>query len=106
MFVLNRGYENSYVGCSDNDNSRTYIKHFHLSVIDREYNGKCALKIGASPTMCLNKISILNDEIEDDCDLSRTAGCAEDMRHVFEYEMKNNNDEMKDNTMLAPPKIH
>ena len=80
------------------------MDHFHPSVVDFESIGKCTLKIGASTTICLSKFSILNDGVEEDRALSRTLGCVEDMQHVFEHKMKNNNDEIKDNEIVVPLK--
>ena len=86
--AINRGYENgNYLGCADVYNIRICIHHFHPSVINFSSN-ECALKIGAAPTMCLTQFSLENDIFKEEKTLQRIVGSADDMEHIYNYEMR------------------
>ena len=88
MDTINRCYENGRPDCSEARNVRVCICYFHPSGILRNSKGKHELKMGTSPTMCLTKLSMENDNFEEDTTLPRILGSAEDTQHVYNYENK------------------
>ena len=90
MDAINGGYENGHPYFSDARNVRACKYHFHLSVILLNSKDKYELKTGASPTICLTKFSMANDNFEEDTSLPIIVGSAENIQHVCNYEDKNN----------------
>ena len=89
MLALNRGYKKNGMQCPNNKRIRICMHHFHPSVCTCDDNGKCALKIGANPTMHLSQFSMENDACKEDENMFRIAGSPEDHNCTHEYEIKN-----------------
>ena len=88
MLAVNRGYGNNVTHCANDKNVRICIHHFHPSVYTCNDNGKYTLKIGAAPTMYLNKFGMDNDAYKEDKNKPRIVGSPEDINYVHEHLMK------------------
>ena len=99
MHAITKGYTNGRPECSHKNNMRICICHFHPSVIFKNSDGKYQLRTGASPTMCLTKFSMENDNFKEDTSLPRIVGNTEDLQIIYNHE--NNNNELSNDNKSA-----
>ena len=95
MNAITKGYTTGSPDCSDSKNMRTCTCHFHPSVVFQNSDGKHELKTGASPTMCLTKFSMENDNSKEEKSLPRIVGNIEDLQHTHNHENKNKDETLK-----------
>ena len=69
MNAIAKGCKDGVPKCEDEKNMRICICHFHPSVACQNSSGKCMLKNGASPTMCMTKFSKENGKYTEELSL-------------------------------------
>ena len=87
MSSINHGCANGCVECSYNAIFRTWLHHFHPSIITCDSKDRHRLKIGAVPAMCLSKCAAENELHKENINLPRFVFLPEDLQHVHNYEM-------------------
>ena len=95
--AISRGNTDGVCEHYDCPNIRTFIHHFHPSVIQCDDNGEYILKVGASPTLYLKKFAMDNERFKEETYLQRNVGSTEDIQCIHNYEIN-------DNIILSTPK--